>query len=296
MPHQVGGCPSGAPRNVLPASTPESTPSQQGSGMTASPRDPLKNVTKYWSARWKKDLTHILKVYYKYNHASFKEVEWTAVKEKFFDYLTQHQEEWRDIKENHPLQYMPYIEKHFHATTGIKLNGLGDFKEWIKKGSYYHGVVARQGQLHLCPHLVGVELPPWPQVTPSESRKVSQKKVETPATSPQAPSQWASVAQGARSNVSAPMETGGVGDGWSWVDQAEASTDDEFRRDRHAKHHRSQSRRWEDQPTIPFPLQDNEGRCTSAQQLYLHAGEQPTGPPQCGCPGNNSPLSGNGAA
>ena len=41
------------------------------------------------------------------------------------------------------------------------------------------------------------------------------------------------------------------------------------------KHHWSQSRRWEDQPTLPFPLQDNEGRCTSAQQLYQHTGEQP---------------------
>ena len=41
------------------------------------------------------------------------------------------------------------------------------------------------------------------------------------------------------------------------------------------KHHQSQSRRWEDQPTIPFPLQDNDGRCVSVQQLYQHAGEQP---------------------
>ena len=41
------------------------------------------------------------------------------------------------------------------------------------------------------------------------------------------------------------------------------------------KHHRSQSRRQEDRPTLPFPLQDNDGRCVSVQQLYQHAGEQP---------------------
>ena len=41
------------------------------------------------------------------------------------------------------------------------------------------------------------------------------------------------------------------------------------------KHRRSQSRRQEDRPTLPFPLQDDEGRCTSAQQLYKHAGQQP---------------------
>ena len=71
------------------------------------------------------------------------------------------------------------------------------------------------------------------------------------------------------------METGRVADGQSWVDQVEASADDEFQRDRPAKHRRSQSRRQEDRPTLPFPLQDNKGRCTSAHQLYQHAGEQP---------------------
>ena len=70
------------------------------------------------------------------------------------------------------------------------------------------------------------------------------------------------------------METDGAGDGWSWVEWAEASTDDEFRRDRPAKHHWSESRRCGGQPTLPFLLQDNDGRCASVQ-LYKHAGEQP---------------------
>ena len=74
-------------------------------------------------------------------------------------------------------------------------------------------MVAGKGQLHLCPHLAGVELPQWPQVTPSESHKVSQKKVETPTTSHHALSQGASVAQGAHSDVPFPMETGGAGMG-----------------------------------------------------------------------------------
>ena len=160
--------------------------------------------------------------------------------------------------------------------TGARLNGLSNFTGWIKRDSYYHGLVARQGLLHKCPHLVGVVLPRWLQVTPSESRRVSQKKAETPATSSSAPSTEASKAQETHSDdVPAPMETGGVGDGRSWVDQVEASADDEFQRDRPAKCRQSQSRRLEDWPTLPFPLQDNEGRCSSAQQLYQHAGEQP---------------------
>ena len=167
---------------------------QCGSGTRAPPKDPLKNITNYKSAGWRKDLAHVLKGYYQYNYASFKEAKWIALKEKFFEHLAQHQEEWRDIKENHPLQYMPYMEKHFHATTGIKLNGLSDFTGWIKCGSYYHAVVARQGQLHKCPHLVGIELPRWLQVTLSKSRQVSQKKVETPTTSPHVSSKGASAA------------------------------------------------------------------------------------------------------
>ena len=75
---------------------------------------------------------------------------------------------------------MPYMERQFHATTGIQLMGLSDFMGWIKWGSYYHGVVARKGQLHKCAHLVGVELPRWPQITPSESCQVSQRREGTP--------------------------------------------------------------------------------------------------------------------
>ena len=198
------------------------------------------------------------------------------MKEKFFTHLLQCKEEWRDIKENHPIQYMPYMEDYFYAATGLRLNGLRDFTGWIKQGSYYHGLVAKQGHLHKCPHLVGVALPRWPQTTPSESCQVSQKKAETPATSSSAPCTGAGEARETRSDdVPAPMETGGAGDGQSWVEQVEASADNEFQRDRPAKRHRSQSRRREDQPTLPFLLQDNKGRCTSAQQPYQHAGEQP---------------------
>ena len=156
--------------------------------MRALPKDPLKKAANYRSARWRKDLEHVLKVYYRHNVTSFKEVEWAKMKGKFFTHLLQCKEEWSDIKENRPVDYMPYMEDHFYAAMGLRLNGLRDFTRWIKKGSYYHGLVARQGHLHKCPYLVGVVLHGWPQTTPSESCGVSQKKAETPATSSSAPS------------------------------------------------------------------------------------------------------------
>ena len=75
--------------------------------------------------------------------------------------------------------------------------------------------------------------------------------------------------------MSAPMEMGGAGDGCSWAEWSKTSADDEFRRDRPTKHHQSGSRRWKGQPTLPFLLQDNDGRCAAVRQLYQHAGEQP---------------------
>ena len=168
---------------------------------------------------------------------------------------------------------MPYMEEQFFAATRIRLKGLAKCTIWIKRGSYYHSVVAQKGQLHKCPHLVGIEPPRGPQITPSESCRVSQRKLETPATSSSAPTIEASAPQGATADVPAPMETGGAGDGQSWVEQTEA--EDNFKRCRPVKCPRSQSRRWEGRRTFPFPLQDEEGRCTSAQELYRHSGQQP---------------------
>ena len=183
------------------------------------------------------------------------------------------------------MDFMPYIEDHFWRATGLHLNGLRDFTDWIKQGSYYHGLVAQQGHLHKCPHLAGVPLPRQPQMTPSESHRESQKQAETPATSSSEPSTGATAtpvaetpvtqAPATRSDTPAPMETGGAGDGQSWAEQVEAGTDEGFQKDRPTKCCRSQSRRHEQRLMLSFPLQDSEGRLTSIPQLYQHAAEQP---------------------
>ena len=151
MPHQEGGRPPRVPHNIPPSST--------SGAKKASPGDPLRNIASYRSTGWRKELSHILRSFYQYNYPSCKEEEWNKLKTKFFDYLGQHQEEWKTIKEEELLQYMPYMECQFQALTSIRLKGLSQFTGWIKPGSYYHGVVARKGQLHLCLHLAGT-VPP----------------------------------------------------------------------------------------------------------------------------------------
>ena len=180
----------------------------------------------------------MLRVYYKYNAASFREAERVRLRDKFFTHFLLHKEEALEIKERCPMDYLPYIEDHFWRATGLRLNGLQDIMAWIKQGSYYHGLVAQQGHLHKCPHLAGVLLPRLPQVTPSESHQESQKKADTLATSSSEPSARATVAPvmetpvaetpvtqtpvvetpATRSDTPAPMETGGVGDSQSWAE------------------------------------------------------------------------------
>ena len=77
------------------------------------------------------------------------------------------------------------------------------------------------------------------------------------------------------SDTPAPMEAGRAGDGKSWAEQVKAGLEAEFQWARPAKHPRSQSRKWEARPMLPFPLQDTEGRFASVMWLYEHVGEQP---------------------
>ena len=79
--------------------------------------------------------------------------------------------------------------------------------------------------------------------------------------------------QGARSDASTPMETGGAGDGHSWVDQVDACPEEEWRRDRLAKCPWALSMRWNPCSINPFPLQGSEGRHEAVQQLYCHSSE-----------------------
>ena len=55
----------------------------------------------------------------------------------------------------------------------------------------------------------------------------------------------------------------------------EAGEDEAFQRSRPVKRARSQSRRREPKPLLPFPLQNSEGRRASISQLYEHAAAQP---------------------
>ena len=97
---------------------------------------------------------------------------------------------------------------------------------------------------------------------------------ETPAKEP--PTLEAPVAGPSHPDTPAPMETGGAGDSQTWAEQVETSAEAEFQWTRPLKCPRSQSRRQEAGPRLPFPLLDKEGRLASIERLYKYAGEQPS--------------------
>ena len=123
-PHQEGNLPSGSMPGVPPPAAPERTQPQQGGQPKTSHRDPARLAAKFHSAGWRKDLEYVLRVYYKYNTASFKEAEWAKLKEKFFTHFLLHKEEALGIKERCPMDYMACIEEHYQRATGLRLNGL----------------------------------------------------------------------------------------------------------------------------------------------------------------------------
>ena len=216
---------------------------------------PAEMAVKYHSSGWQRDLEHVLKVYYKHTiQTPFREGEWARARECVFDHLTPRKAEAVTIKEESPLDYMPYIAEEFQKATGLCLNDLPEFTLWIKRGSYFHGLLVERGQVQQCPHFIGAPLPRWPQLKPSESWEESYRQAKGPVVGPSGPSigmaaappqetpaeeppmSEAPVAGPSCPNTPASMETGGVGDGQTWAEQVETSAEAEFQWARPSKH------------------------------------------------------------
>ena len=200
------------------------------------------------------------------------------LKAKFFEFLIDHHSEWKTIRNNDPLGYLPYMETQFERVTGYKLVGLGACTEWIHAGSYYHWAIAQQGQLGRCPRLAGVPPPegpmappPYPPVTVVAS---TQATIPDPPRGgggrPGAESQqqkWDAAAAGVQG---ATRDTGGVGDSSTWSGRGE-SREPHTMWSSSQKRRRSQSRWRDSRPMVPFPLQDHEGRLQAVGTLYEEA-------------------------
>ena len=94
---------------------------------------PAKMAAKYQAGGWRRDLEHVLKVYYRHTiQTPYREAELVQARECFFDHLTPRKAEGVAIKEENPLDYMACIAEEFKKATGLRLNGLPKFTLWIK--------------------------------------------------------------------------------------------------------------------------------------------------------------------
>ena len=125
--------------------------------------DPMSCIMAFGSRGWSRDLEHIVSCYYLAQVGPLDEV-WLTCWLRFAEHMHTAEDEWVDIKELTPLQFMPYVQRWFQTTTGIHLRDLDRLVEWICTSGYYHWKVANLGQLHLCPYLRGKKVPKGPLV------------------------------------------------------------------------------------------------------------------------------------
>ena len=225
--------------------------------------------------------------YFRLNYRQEPASKWPELKATFLKFLIDHHSEWKSIRNNDPLGYLPYMEAQFEWVTGYKLVGLGACTEWIRAGTYYHWVIAQQGQLGRCPHLAGIPPPqgpmmppPYPPVMaaapPVMAAASTQATIPNPPWGgggrPQAKSQPRKRDAAAAGVQGAARDTGGAGDSSARSGRA-ASREPRTTWSSSRKCRPSQSRRRDSHPMVPFPLQEHEGQLQAVRTLYEEAGE-----------------------
>ena len=225
--------------------------------------------------------------YFRLNYRQEPASKWPELKATFFKFLIDHHAEWKSIRNNDPLGYLPYMEAQFERVTRYKLVGLGACMEWIRAGTYYHWVIAQQGQLGQCPRLAGIPPPqgpmmppPYPPVTaaapPVMVAASTQATIPNPPQGgggrPQAESQPRKRDTAAAGVQGTARDMGGARDSSTRSGRA-ASREPHTTQSSSRKRRRSQSRRRDSRPTVSFPLQEHEGRLQAVRTLYEEAGE-----------------------
>ena len=273
--------------SAVPHQPRTSQPAQGCSGGASQSRqqrapdwNPLAKLSTHCSGGWKKDLDCYMGAYFRLNYRHEPASKWPELKAKFFEFLIDHHSKWKSIRNNDPLGYLPYMETQFEWVTGYRLVGLGACMEWIHAGSYYHWAIAQQGQLGRCPRLAGVPPPEGPMMPPPYPPVMA--VASTQATVPDPPrgggrrpgaeSQQRKRDAAAVGVQGTTRDTGGAGDSSTQSGRGE-SREPRTTWSSSWKCHRSQSRKRDSRPTVPFPLQEHEGQLQAIRTLYEEAGE-----------------------
>ena len=99
-----------------------------------------------------------------------------AIYEPVLRYLGTCWEFWAMLKEEDPLQLMPYLASVFERKTTLALPALANYKKWIKVGSFYHAVIRWCEELNHTPHLATAQAPNMNQRSPNEDALISHRQ------------------------------------------------------------------------------------------------------------------------
>ena len=128
------------------------------------------------SEGWKADYATFFQYYLRGHYPQIPLAQLRAIYEPVLRYLGTHREFWAVLKEEDPLQLMPYLASVFERKTTLALPALANYKKWIKVGSFYHTVILWREELNQTPHLATAQAPNMNQRSPNEDALISHRQ------------------------------------------------------------------------------------------------------------------------
>ena len=128
------------------------------------------------SEGWKADYATFFWYYLRGHYPHIPLAQLRAIYEPVLRYLGTHWEFWAVLKEEDPLQLMPYLASVFERKTTLTLPTLANYKKWIKVGSFYHAAILLHEELNHTPHLATAQAPNMNQRSPNEDALISHRQ------------------------------------------------------------------------------------------------------------------------
>ena len=146
------------------------------------------------SEGWKADYSTFFRYFLRGHYPQIPPALLRAIYEPVLRYLGTRREFWARLKEEDPLQLMPYLASVFERQTTLTLPALAKYEKWIKVGSFYHTLILQCEELNHTPHLATAQVPNMNQRSPNEDALISHHQ-EYKATLQQADTSLATLAK-----------------------------------------------------------------------------------------------------
>ena len=128
------------------------------------------------SEGWKADYSTFFHYFLRGHFPHIPLAQLRPIYEPVLRYLGTRWEFWARLKEEDPLQLMPYLAAVFKRQTTLTLPALAKYKKWIKTGSFYHGIIRQREELNHTPHLAMAPAPNMNLRSPNEDALISHRQ------------------------------------------------------------------------------------------------------------------------